>query len=311
MKISVVGGYGVGMTMHVAHVPVAGESVGDGVLTVGPGGKGSNQAIACARLGAEVSLFTAVGRDPAAADAVGLWAAEGVRCVPAVKSAPTMTGFILVEPSGENRIAVAAGALAQLTPNDLDPFADEIASSDLLLVSLEIPVPVAVAALEAARRFGVTTLLNPAPAAELPDAAWSSVDYLTPNSVEAVRLLRRQAADTPIEIARTLSNGLGPTVVMTCGPSPTIVATGTDSFPVDVLPAPCVMDTTGAGDSFSAALAVALAERRELRDAVRFANGAGALAVSVDEVIPSLPRRADLEAFLKNASPNNRMNMST
>lgn len=301
MKISVVGGYGVGMTMQVGRAPEAGETVADGVLSVGPGGKGSNQAIACARLGAQVSLFTAVGRDPAAADAAELWATEGVRCVPAVKSAATMTGFILVEPSGENRIAVAAGALAQLTTRDLDPFVDEIASSDLLLVSLETPIPVAVAALATARRIGVATVLNPAPAAELPHSAWSSVDYLTPNSGEAARLLRVQGTGTPSEIARTLHERYNVTVVMTRGASPTVVESETESFTVDAMRAPRVRDTTGAGDSFSAALAVALAEGRDLRDAVRFANGAGALAVSVDEVIPSLPRRADLEEFLKNA----------
>ena len=301
MKISVVGGYGVGLTMQVGHAPAAGETVGDGVLAVGPGGKGSNQAIACARLGADVSLFTAVGRDPAAADAAELWSAEGVHCAPAVKSAPTMTGFILVEPSGENRIAIAAGALAELTPSDLDPFVEEIASSDLLLVSLEIPIPVAVAALAAAKRFGATTVLNPAPAGELPEEAWSTVDYLTPNSGEAVLLLRGRSAGAPTQTARSLRDRWGRTVVMTCGASPTVVETPTESFTVDALRAPRVTDTTGAGDSFSAALAVAIAEKYALRDAVRFANGAGALAVSVDEVVPSLPRRADLEAFLKSS----------
>lgn len=298
MKISVVGGYGVGMTMQVGHAPEAGETVGDGILAVGPGGKGSNQAIACARLGADVSLFTAVGADAAADDARSLWRSEGVNCTAIVKRAATMTGFILVEPSGENRIAIAAGALAGLEPEDLASFAAEIEGSDLLLVSLEIPVRVAVEALAIASRAGVTTVLNPAPAAELPDAAWSTIDYLTPNAGEGAALLGLDVLPSPTEVARRLHARCGATVVMTRGGSATIVEGHAGLLEVAALAAPRVRDTTGAGDAFSAAFAVALAEGRDLSDAVRFANGAGALAVSVDEVIPSLPRRTDLDAFL-------------
>lgn len=298
MRISVVGGYGVGMTMQVASAPKAGETVGDGILSVGPGGKGSNQAIACARLGAEVTLFTAVGPDAAAADAAQLWWSEGVDCTAIQKPAATMTGFILVEPSGENRIAIAAGALAQLVPEDLAGFAAAIEASDVLLVSLEIPVEVAVEALAIAHRAGVITVLNPAPAAELPAAAWATIDYLTPNSGEGIALLGGEQGGRADEVARQLRSRFGPTVVMTRGADGTLVESETGSFAVPALPAPGVRDTTGAGDSFSAAFAVALAERKQLADAVRFANAAGALAVSVDEVIPSLPDRDALESFL-------------
>jgi ribokinase len=298
MRISVVGGFGVGMTMQVAHAPRAGETVGDGLLLVGPGGKGSNQAIACARLGADVSLFTAVGPDAAATDAAELWAAEGVDATAIVKTSPTMTGFILVEPSGENRIAIAAGALAELVPRDLEAFLPTIEASDVLLVSLEVPLPVAVSALVAAKRAGVTTVLNPAPATALPVDVWSAVDYLTPNAGEGSMLLGERSDDDPSTVARALHDRLGPTVVMTRGSSPTLVESHNASFTVDALPPRRVRDTTGAGDSFSAAFAVALADGRELAEAVRFANAAGALTVGVDEVVPALPRRHAVEEFL-------------
>ncbi len=291
MKISVIGGYGVGMTMRLDHSPNAGETVTGGVLSTGPGGKGSNQAIACARLGAEVSLLTAVGSDAAGDHARALWAAEGVdaSAVPTTPAA-TMTGFILVDATGENRIAIAPGALDLLSVRDLDGFAEQIRASDVLLVSLEIPIDVAVAALALARNAGVTTILNPAPAAALPQSVWASVDYLTPNATEAELLL-----------AGTRDSAV--TVVTTRGGLPTQVdAPGGVSFSVDSIPVDSVVDTTGAGDAFSAAFAVAIAERRELTDAVRFASAAGALAVGVAEVVPSLPHRAAIEEFLTHHS---------
>jgi ribokinase len=303
MRISVVGGYGVGMTMRLTHAPSAGETVGDGILLVGPGGKGSNQAIACARLGAEVSLLTAIGRDSAACEGTELWDAEGVDSFAVVKTARTMTGFIMVDESGENRIAVAPGALAQLEVADLDRFLPTIGSSDVLLVSLEVPMTVAVAALEAARRAGVTTVLNPAPVAALPDAAWALADYLTPNTGEGERLAGIGNKPSRTEIARALSDRTGGTVTMTGGSSRTIVESPSESFTVEALPVEKVRDTTGAGDAFNAALAVAIADGRDLLDAVRFANAAGALAVGVSEVVPSLPRRAAVEALMATHDP--------
>ncbi|MCU1470603.1 MAG: ribokinase [Glaciihabitans sp.] len=300
MKISVVGGYGVGMTMRLDQWPRVGETVAGGVLSIGPGGKGSNQAIACARLGAEVSLFTAVGSDSAADDARALWEAEGVDSTAVVtKAGATMTGFILVDADGENRITIAPGALDLIRVADLHGFAATIRASDVLIVSLEIPMVVAAAALDIARDGGVSTVLNPAPAAVLPASIWRSVDYLTPNETEAGRLLGGKTGSDDAEgTAAELGSRFRGVVVMTRGGLPTLVDTGGASFAVDALAVDTVEDTTGAGDAFTAALTVALVDGLDLEQAVRFANAAGALAVGVRDVIPSLPRRADIERLL-------------
>lgn len=186
MKIAVVGSYGAGLTMRVPRAPVAGETLTGGVFASGHGGKGSNQAVGAARLGAEVAFLTAIGRDQFGAAARRLWADEGVDAAQVRDTdAATMVGFIIVDDQGENRIAIAPGALDELTPADVEAFAGRIAEADLVVVSLEIPLPVATAALRIAREHGTRTLLNPAPAAQLPAEAWDWIDVLTPNSSEA------------------------------------------------------------------------------------------------------------------------------
>lgn len=300
MKIAVVGGYGVGLTMRVAHAPAAGETVTGGVLSAGPGGKGSNQAIAAARLGAEVSFFTAVGRDSAAQDARALWIAENVDASRvAEKDAATMTGFILVEPDGENRIAIAPGALAELLAEDAEAFRDSIAAADLLVVSLEIPVELAARALRIAREVGTSTLLNPAPAVPLPAEVWECVDIITPNATEAGVLLGDKTPDGDrATLARALQERFGGLVVLTLGSEGALVDDGTASTVVPAFVIDRVEDTTGAGDSFTAALSVALVEGLDPVAAARFAAGSGALAATVRDVIPSLPSREVLDEFL-------------
>ena len=220
MKIAVVGSYGVGLTMRVPRMPVAGETLSGGTFASGHGGKGSNQAVAAARLGARVSLLTAVGRDRFGADARRLWADEGVDASGVRDTdAATMVGVILVDQEGENRIVIAPGALDELTPADVDAFAGRIAEADMVVVSLEIPLPVAVAALRVAREHGVPTLLNPAPAAPLPDEAWAWIDVLTPNASEA-RVLTGLAPNepaTPDQLAALLRARFAGTIVLTLG----------------------------------------------------------------------------------------------
>lgn len=303
MKIAVVGGYGVGLTMQVTSAPGAGETVTGGVLSSGPGGKGSNQAIAAARLGADVSLFTAVGPGPSGDEARALWARDSV-CADHVvnKQAETMTGFILVEPNGENRIAIAPGALAELTALDVEAFRDHIAAADLLLVSLEVPLDVAARALAIAREVGTRTILNPAPAVPLPVEMWSCIDVITPNAGEAVILMAD--AQLPVDLphlTRRLQQRFGGLVVLTCGAAGAIVDDGAVTSAVPAFAIDKVEDTTGAGDAFTAAVAVALGEGLEPPMAARFAAGSGAIVASMLGVIPALPSRAALEEFLLNA----------
>jgi ribokinase len=297
-RVVVVGSYGVGLTMRVPRMPVAGETIGGGEFSSGHGGKGSNQAVQAARLGADVVLLTAVGADAMGEAAQRLWAAESVEAHPlVVTGAATMAGVILVEPSGENRIVIASGALDHLTPEHVDERSADLAA-DIVVVSLEIPVPVAVRALEVAHRAGTRTLLNPAPATPLPDRVWPHVDLLTPNATEAATLLGLDpdtTAHPPEDLARRLHERTGATVLLTRGGDGVTVADERGVTSVPAVRAERVVDTTGAGDAFTAAAAVALAEGADPVAAARFAARVGAHVVAHGEVIPALPTRADLD----------------
>jgi ribokinase len=282
-RVTVVGSYGVGLTFGVERVPERGETVVGHTFRIDHGGKGSNQAIGAARLGARVDLLTAVGEDTFGSGALALWAAEGVDASGVARvPLPTMAGAILVDAAGENRIVIVPGALAALTPAHVDAFAPAIAAADVCLVQLEIPVETARRALEVARRADVRTVLNPAPASSgpLPASMLELVDYLTPNESEAAAL--GSAA------------GRARTVVLTLGANGAQLG----SERVAAFSA-TVVDTTGAGDAFNAAFAVALAERRPELDAVRWGCAAGAHMVERAGVIPGLPARAELERRLE------------
>jgi ribokinase len=281
-RVAVVGSYGVGLTFGVERVPERGETLVGHTFRIDHGGKGSNQAIGAARLGADVQLLTAVGEDAFGTEALELWAAEGVDAEAVVRAPlPTMAGAILVDAAGENRIVIVPGALSALAPEHVDAFAPAIAAADVCLVQLEIPVETARRALEVARRADVRTVLNPAPApsAPLPGDMLALVDNLTPNESEAAAL------GSAIGAART--------VVLTLG------ANGAQLGDEHVAAFPAaVVDTTGAGDAFNAAFAVALAEGLPELDAVRWGCAAGAHMVERAGVIDGLPARAELERRL-------------
>ncbi len=301
--IAVVGGYGQGLTMRVPRSPEAGETVSGGVLSSSHGGKGSNQAIAIRRLGGEALLASAVGDDEAGAAGRGLWSAEGVvDRVITIPGTRTMAGFILVEPSGENRICIADGALGGIRATHVEEALVELTSADTVLVSLEIPVDAAAAALVVGRRRGARTILNPAPAGEGSARLVAYADVLTPNRSELGALVGRSAPETEDELAECcrllrVELGFGGILVVTLGADGVLVDDAEGRSRIPGLPVD-VVDTTGAGDTFSAALAVLLAEGADVRTAARFASVAGALAVTRAEVIPALPSRADVESRL-------------
>ncbi|MGA8048254.1 MAG: ribokinase [Dermatophilaceae bacterium] len=298
-RVAVVGSYGVGLTMRVPRVPVAGETLSGGEFASGHGGKGSNQAVQAARLGAEVTFLTAIGTDAMGESARRLWADEAVTAHPVVvRDAATMAGVILVEPNGENRIVIASGALDHLEPGHVDERSADLAVADIVVVSLEIPVAVAVRALEVAHAGGTRTLLNPAPAASLPDDVWAHVDVVTPNVTEAAILLGLDPDSPdhpPEELARLLHERTGATVLLTRGGDGVTVADDTGVTTVAAVRAERVVDTTGAGDAFTAATAVALADGADPISAARFAARVGSYVVGHHEVIPALPTRAELD----------------
>ena len=240
MKIAVVGSYGVGMTMRIPQLPQAGETLMGGVFDAGPGGKGSNQAIGAARLGAEVSFLTAIGPDDFGQGARALWKVEGVddSCVVTGKG-HTMVGFILVESDGENRILVAAGALDELTPAHVESFRSHIAQADVLVVSMELALPAVLASLKIGREEGRSIVLNPAPAVKLPPEAWSMFDVITPNRTEAPVLLGIPGDHglSPKELIAQMRLKTSAKIVMTLGSEGSLVDDGSDVYAVPAIKA--------------------------------------------------------------------------
>jgi ribokinase len=207
-----------------------------------------------------------------------------------------MVGFIIVDSEGDNRIALAPGALSAMNVDDLEPLIPLIQSSQLLVVSFELNPEVGIAALRIARAGGVKTICNPAPAVALDPSAMETIDILVPNYREACQLAGVDASGkpTPAELSQKLiSLGVG-AVVITLGGDGAFVDTGETTELVKALSAGPVFDTTGAGDSFVGALAVALNSGKNLIDGARFAAAVAARTVTVAEVIPALPRTADL-----------------
>lgn len=297
MDIAVIGGYGVGQVFRVGRFPGAGESLTAESFEAMHGGKGSNQAVAASRLGARVSLLSAVGRDDWAGGARELWRDHGIDHEHVLDaSEATMVGAILVDDVGENRIVIAPGALAALTTSDAEAFRDPISRSDLLVISLEVPLDVAAHAVRVAREEGIRVLLNPAPAANLPLAVLDDVDYLTPNLTEAALLAGMTAGEaSPAAIIERLRTSTKADIALTLGSDGVLIST--PDRPTRHVPAIAprrVVDTTGAGDAFTAALAVAICAGAEFLDAVTWAAAAGSHAVASAGVISALPHPKDL-----------------
>lgn len=292
-SITVVGSYATGLTMKVERLPSSGETLLGSGYRVDHGGKGSNQAVGCARLGAKVSFVARIGNDSFGQMAMRLYRDEGIDVthVRQTADAPTGVGFILVErASGRNCIILDPGANEQLSAADVAQTEAALCSSAVVLTQLEIPVEAAAAALERGRACGAVTILNPAPVRPLPEHVLRLVDVLTPNEVEA-KVLTGRAADAavaPEEVGRELVEAGVRQVVMTLGEKGALVVTDSTwrHFPAITVAA---VDTTGAGDAFSAGLATALAFGATLEGAVELAIVAGGLSVTREGVIPSLP----------------------
>ena len=299
--VTVVGSFAVGLTLRAERFPVAGETVVGRDFDRGPGGKGSNQAVQAARLGADVEFVGLVGDDDLAAVAWELYRREGVgtRYLGVVQGRNTGVGFIVLNAEGENFIVLDPGANSLLGPAQVERARERLAASDVVLTQLEIPVEAAVHALRLARAAGVTAVLNPAPARPLALDDLALADVVTPNETE-LRILLGLAPDDPTDslvLCRRLLEAGVRTVVLTRGAQGALVVepggvTAIPAFPVTVV------DTTGAGDAFSATLAVSLAEGRPLVEAARRAAAAGALACTALGVIPALPHRDRLEELL-------------
>jgi ribokinase len=299
-RIVVVGSSNTDIVVRASRIPSPGETVLGHSHFVAAGGKGANQAVAAARLGAEVTLVARVGGDQFGDGALEGLRREGIRLDRVVRDpeAPSGIALIVVDERGENAIAVAPGANAQLDESDVDRAADAIADAAVLLLQLETPLPVVRHAARLGRKHGVPVVLNPAPAQPLGRDLLRDVTVLTPNRREAELLSGAIIPDerAAVDAARLLRD-LGPeTVVITLGAEGAVVASGDT---VERIPAVKVtpVDTTAAGDAFNGALAYALATGRDVAAAAELAVRAGALAATVPGAQPSLPTREALERF--------------
>lgn len=305
-KVTVVGSINMDLVTRVANFPEPGETIIGGDLQTFPGGKGANQAVAAARLGAEVTMVGRVGDDVFASQLKQNLASTGVDLTYVFDSDSTASGvaLILVDEHGQNIIVVASGANARVTAQDVEAATAAIATADALLLQLEIPLESVHRAAEIAHENGVKVILNPAPAQELPAELLSIIDILIPNESETSILTGLPAASLKdMEVSADELRNLGAgTILLTLGQQGALLIepAGLRRYPAFAVER--VVDTTAAGDAFVGGLAMAIAEGKPVREAVPWGNAAGALSVTRSGAQPSLPSRGEVEELLEQAT---------
>ena len=291
-RVAVLGSFNMDLTVVSDRLPEPGRTVLGRSFHRGPGGKGSNQAVAARRLGAEVSFIGAVGGDEFGAAARRLLAAEGVDAAGLAEvDRPTGAALIAVDARGENQIAVYPGANLSLTPAMVEKARRAIAAADVLLAQLETPVDAFLAAASIARRCGTTVILNPAPAAPLPDEAWGLIDILTPNQHEMEELFGAGQAGGGLGPDEERTKGLE--IIVTKGAEGAVRTAGGRIRSYPAAPARA-LDTTGAGDAFNGGLAVGAAEHG-VEAGIELGLRAGAFAVTRAGALDGLPFRGELD----------------
>ncbi len=273
---------------------------------LGPGGKGSNQAVAAARAGANVTFITKLGPDPFGEIARTLYREEGIDTQYIFStSSPTGSAVILIDAArGENAIVVVPGACFELTPAEVDQVTARIAASAIFVAQLELPLATVEHGLRLANTHGVPTILNPAPAATLPDTIYPLCDYLTPNETEAAALTGIPVTDldSAEQAAIALLNRGVRNVILTLGAQGALIKNQTLTRHIPAVNAGPVVETTGAGDAFNGGLATALAEGLDLTESTRFACAVAGLSVTRPGTAPSMPHRPEIDA-LRAANP--------
>ena len=282
--------------------PRMGETILGNSFALGPGGKGSNQAVAAARAGGEVHFITRLGADPFADLARDTWARAGV--VPQITvdyESYTGAAYIFVDDAtGNNAIIVAPGAGERITVREVEAHARRIAKAAVFVTQLEQPMAVAHWGLAIARMHDTRTILDPAPAVRIPEAVLSDCDIITPNESEAKKItgIKVNSLDTAKQAAAALlERGVGSAIV-TLGENGALYHDGTQTVHVPTFKAGRVVETTGAGDAFNGGLATALAEGKDPIEAVRFGCATAAISVTRPGTAPSMPSRRQIDALL-------------
>ena len=301
-KVVILGVFVADTAYRADRQPRIGETILGHSFALGPGGKGSNQAVAAAMAGAETHFISRLGRDAFADMALATWGRAGV--TPAVtQHSDSYTGaaYIFVEHgSGNNAIIICPGVAGQIATSDIDARRDLIAGADVFITQLEQPLPVALYALQMARAAGVRTLLNPAPAAALPEGMLALCDYVTPNETEAEALtgLPVTSVDQAIAAAKALRAMGAGAAIITLGAQGALYHDATQTVHVPVYDAGPVVETTGAGDAFNGGFAAALAGGADPVAAVRFGCATASISVTRPGTAPSMPARAEIDALM-------------
>lgn len=306
--VAILGIFVADLTFRAGRMPAMGETIAGSGFKMGPGGKGSNQAVAAARAGAPVTFISKIGKDEFGAAALATWRKEGI-VTQVAQSTDLATGaaFIYVnDKTGDNAIIVVAGAAASIAATDVERAGDAIRNSAVFVTQLEQPVAAARRGLEIAKEGGVITVFNPAPAEPVDEALFALCDYVTPNESEAALLSgipvasvadARKAGDV------LLAKGTGAALI-TLGEAGALLHTKARSRLIPAFKAGPVVETTGAGDAFNGGFAAALARGLEPEEAARFGCAAAGISVTRAGTAPSMPRLAEIEALLARGSPS-------
>ncbi len=296
-KIVVVGSINMDLTVRPPRLPAPGETILADSFDTAPGGKGANQATAAALLGGPTAMIGRVGADGFGDELLAGMARNGIDtdAIQRDPTAPTGVALITVDDRAENTIVVASGANMRVTPADVTAHEDLFVPGALLVLQLEIPVPASRKAVELAHKRGMQVILNPAPAQQLDPDLLSQIDYLIPNEGELMSLTGESDLESAVRKARQIGVS---TLVVTMGEQGALLVDESGEHHIPAFKVKPV-DTVAAGDGFVGAFAVALSEGKPALEAARWACAAAAISVTRKGAQPSLPRRAEVEAFLQ------------
>lgn len=302
--VTIMGSFVADLAFRAARLPGWGQTIMGSEFRVGPGGKGSNQAVAAARLGARVSFISKLGRDAFGDLARSTYRTEKVdtQFVFDTEQYPTGAASIVVDAvRGENAIVVVPGACFEITEEEVEQARSRIAHSAVFMTQLETRLPAVEYALRLAHELGIPTVLNPAPAQPLPERVYSLCDYLTPNESEAATLTGAAVPDVEAAeraAAALLARGT-PNVVVTLGGKGALVKNAQVTEHVPAFHAGPVVETTGAGDAFNGGFVVGLSEGLDIVAATRFGCAVAGISVTRHGTAPSMPTRAEVDTLLR------------
>ncbi|MFX1296742.1 MAG: ribokinase [Promethearchaeota archaeon] len=305
-KVVVIGSANTDMVINSEQLPTPGETVLGGIFMRHPGGKGANQAVAAARAGAEVYFIGKLGIDIFGDETLNNLKQEGIKTDFIYRDSNNASGvaLIMVDTHGENLISVAPGSNGNLLTGEIEAAKEIIEAADILLLQMEIPFDTVLSSISLAEKLGTPIILNPAPAPkqEIPPNIFKKLDYLTPNKGELETITRStilKKADIVAKAYKLLHLGVK-NVLTTLGTQGSLLINSNLTHEIPAFPVKAI-DAVGAGDCFNGCLATALAEGKEMIEAIRFASAAAAISVTRRGAQPSLPKRTEIEEKLTNS----------